>query len=296
MRELRRSGQRVRMINRTGHVPFTKDLETEVGGSNAQDPRQTREVCEGATAVFHCAGLPYRQWETLPAIASGIIEGAAHAGASLVYGDNLYMYGPVAGPMNEDLPSAATTRKGRIRTEVATMLLDAHRNGKVQVAIGRGSDFFGPHATDNVVMGTRVFGAALADKSAKMIGNPDKLHTYSYLGDFGKALVLMSTREDAHGKIWHVPSAPAVTSRKFIQTVYRLAGREPRVSIAPRFLLPFLGRFNPQIGELIEMLYQFEGDFVMDSSRFATTFSMQPTPLDTAITETLDWFRQNPGN
>ncbi|MGH8677770.1 MAG: NAD-dependent epimerase/dehydratase family protein [Burkholderiales bacterium] len=296
MRALRRQGRHVRMINRSSRVAFNKDLETEVGGSDATDPRQTREVCEGAVAVYHCVGLPYPQWDTLPAIAKGVVEGAALAGAPLVYGDNLYIVGPVSGPMREDLPDAATTRKGRIRAAVARLLLDAHRSGKARVAIGRGSDFFGPHATDNAVMGSRVFGRAIAGKAARMIGNPDRLHTYTYLDDFGKALVLMAEREEAHGKIWHVPSAPAVSSREVVEKVYRAAGRPPRISVAPRFLLRLLARFNPQIAELIEMLYQFDRDFVMDSSRFEQAFSMQSTPLDSAIAETLDWFRKNPIN
>ena len=291
MRALRAQGRPVRMINRSGRVRFQKDLDTQVGGIDAADPRQTREVCEGAAAVYHCIGLPYADWERLPAIAEGVIEGAASANAPLVYADNLYMYGLVAGPMHEDLPDAATTRKGRIRTRVAQRLLQAHRDGKVRVAIGRGSDFFGPHATDNAVMGSRVFVRALAGKPAQLLGNPDRLHTYTWLDDFASALKTMAAREDAFGKIWHVPSAPAVSSRRFVEMVYRAAGSKPRLRAAPRFLVKVLGRFNTQMREIEEMLYQFETDFVMDSSRFEQTFGARPTPLEQSIPATLDWFR-----
>ena len=143
MRELRRRSRRVRMINRSSRVKFAKDPQTEVGGANAADPAQAREVCEGAAVVYHCVGLPYPRWPEFPAIAAGIVEGAATAGAKLVYGDNLYMYGAVDGAMTEERPYAATTKKGRIRAAIARSLLDAHQAGKVRVAIGRGSDFSG---------------------------------------------------------------------------------------------------------------------------------------------------------
>jgi len=81
MRELRRRGKHVRMVNRSSRVRFEKDLQTEIGGIDAADPGRTREVCEGAAAVYHCIGLPYPRWTEFPAIATGIVAGAASAGS-----------------------------------------------------------------------------------------------------------------------------------------------------------------------------------------------------------------------
>ena len=254
-------------------------------------PSQTREVCEGAGVVYHCIGLPYPRWTEFPSIAAGIVEGAASAGAKLVYADNLYAYGAVDRPMTEDLPLNAATKKGRIRAGIAQSLMSAHNAGKVRVAIGRGSDFFGPFATDAAMMGSRVFGRALAGKSAQAIGDPDRLHTYTFIDDFGKALVTLGERDEALGKAWHVPSAPAITTRSFVEMVYGALGTRTKLSTAPRFAIALLGRFDENVRELREMLYQFDRDFVMDSSRFESTFGTQPTPLDEAIGQTLDWYR-----
>ena len=221
MRELRRRGRRVRMINRSSRVKFAKDAQTEVGGANAADPAQAREVCEGAATVYHCVGLPYPRWPEFPAIAAGIADGAATAGAKLVYGDNLYMYGAVDRAMTEELPYAATTKKGRIRAAIARSLLDAHQAGKLRVTIGRGSDFFGPVATDAAMMGSRVVGRALSGKSAHVVGDPDRLHTFTFIDDFGKALVTLGEREAALGRAWHVPSPPAITARQFVEDMVR---------------------------------------------------------------------------
>lgn len=296
MRELRQRGKLVRMVNRSSRVRFEKDLQTQVGGIDAADPVQTREACEGAAVVYHCIGLPYPRWAEFPSIAAGIVEGAAYAQAKLVYADNLYAYGAVDRPMTEDLPLSATTKKGRIRAGIAQSLMNAHSAGKIRVAIGRGSDFFGPFATDAAMMGSRVFGRALAGKSAKAIGDPDRLHTYTFIDDFGKALVTLGERDEALGKSWHVPSARATTTRSFVDAIYRQLGQRTRLSVAPRFAIALLGRFDENVREIREMLYQFERDFVMDSQRFESAFGASPTPIEDAIGQTLTWYRSRPSS
>jgi nucleoside-diphosphate-sugar epimerase len=291
MRALRAEGRHVRMINRSSRVRFDKDLETEGGAVAPPDPRFTREVCEGAAVVYHCVGLPYPRWREFPCIARGIVEGAAAAGATLVYGDNLYAYGQVDGPMREGLPETASTVKGRIRAEVASLLLDAHRAGKASVSIGRGSDFFGPHATEATMLGSRVFGRILAGKPAQAVGDPDRLHSYTYLDDFARALVTLGDRPEAAGQTWHVPNAPPQSTRAIVAIIGELAGSPSRISAAPGWMVGLAGLFNPQLRELKEMLYEFDRDFVVDSSRFEGAFGMRATPLRDALARTLAWFR-----
>jgi hypothetical protein len=49
-------------------------------------------------------------------------------------------------PMTEDMPYAARDPKGRVRAEMAEVLLAGHRSGELRVAIGRASDCYGPDA------------------------------------------------------------------------------------------------------------------------------------------------------
>lgn len=107
----------------------------------------------------------------------GAIEGAAVAGARLIYADSLYIYGPVSGPLTEDLPYAATGKKGKTRAQLAMKLMAAHKAGKVRATLGRASDFYGPGVVESTV-GERVFGFALAGKAASVLGDPDTPHTY----------------------------------------------------------------------------------------------------------------------
>jgi nucleoside-diphosphate-sugar epimerase len=294
MRVLRRRGKNVRMVNRSSRVRFEKDAQTEVGGIDAADPAQAREACEGAVVVYHCVGLPYPRWAEFTSIAAGIVAGASSAGARLVYADNLYAYGAVDRPMTEDLPMSTATKKGVIRAGVAQSLMNVHNTGKLHVAIGRGSDFFGPFATDAAMMGNRVFGRALAGKSAQVVGDPDRLHTYTFIDDFAKALVTLGERDEALGKAWHVPSCAATSTRSFVEKVYGELGARAKLSAAPRFIIALAGRFDENLRELREMLYQFERDFVMDSGRFESTFGIRPTPLDESIRQTIGWYRSRP--
>ena len=69
------------------------------------------------------------------------------------------MYGNTHGkPMTEDTPNNPCSKKGFIRMNMSNRLFEAHREGKVEVAVVRGSDFFGPWEPVN---GAMIFKAAL---------------------------------------------------------------------------------------------------------------------------------------
>ena len=142
-RRLATAGEGVRLVNRSGKAPAPRGAE--VVAADATDLAASRSVCEGAAVVYHCATGPYGRWaQFLPPLMNGIIEGASAAGAKLVYGDNLYAYGLVDGPINEDLPYRPIGPNTRARADAANALMRAHAAGKVRAAIGRASDFYGP--------------------------------------------------------------------------------------------------------------------------------------------------------
>jgi nucleoside-diphosphate-sugar epimerase len=281
-------GNRVRIANRGGRADLPDGVQ--VVAANVAEVGDARRACDGATVVYHCANPPYARWPELhPPLMRAIIEGASSAGATLVFGDNLYAYGPVDGPLTEDLPRRAQGRNGRTRARVADDLLAAHEDGRVRAAIGRGSDFFGPHAHQSTV-GDRVFARAVADKPAQVLGDPDTPHTVTYLEDFARALVTLGEREEALGKVWHVPNAETVTTRRFVEMVFAELGNFPRLRAAPRWGLVLAGLFNPTVRAVREQLYQSEHPWLVDSTRFERTFGWRATPLHEAIRATVVWF------
>ena len=171
MDELVSKGKRVRMVNRSGRASVPEGVE--VVGGDATDKAFAREVSEGASVVYFALNPPYDKWaELFPGLQAGVLEGAASAGAKLVAMENLYMYGPTDGrPLTEDLPYAPNTRKGTVRARMSEELMEAHQSGRVRVAIGRASDFFGPRVTASAA-GEQVFGRAVEGKSAQVAGDP----------------------------------------------------------------------------------------------------------------------------
>src|ERR1700719_2610367 len=121
--------------------------------------------------------------------------------------------------MTEDLPLAATTVKGRTRAAMTGELLAAAAAGRVRIAIGRASDFFGAGVTEGSTLGRRVFGNALAGQRADFIGNPDLPHTYSYVPDIAAGLATLGTDPRAVGGVWHLPGPETVTTRGLVDIV-----------------------------------------------------------------------------
>ena len=212
-------------------------------------------------------------------------------------GENTYMYGDTDGrPLTEDLPYAAHTRKGQVRAAMSQAALAAHQAGKVRVTLGRGSDFFGPWALDSG-FGDRVFYPALAGKAASFGGKLDLPHTATYIGDFGKALVILGEREEALGQAWHVPSdRPQITQRQFAELLYRETGHPVKASGVARWMMALAGLFIPGARETVEMMYEFEKPFVVDSSQFERAFGVQATPIEEAIKATVAWYRAHPAS
>jgi nucleoside-diphosphate-sugar epimerase len=288
---IRRGRRRVRMVNRSGRARVPHGVE--VVGGDATDEAFAREASEGASVVYFALNPPYDKWpELFPPLQAGVLEGAASAGAKLVAMENLYMYGLTSGrPLTEDLPHAPNTRKGRVRARMSEELMDAHSSGRVRVAIGRASDYFGPRVLASAA-GEQVFGRAVQGKSAQVAGDPNQPHTYTYAPDIGRGLVILGEREEALGQAWHLPSPETLTTRQFVEMIFEEVGKPARIQAAPKILLRAMGLFNPGIRETIEMLYEFEEPFAVDHSKFEQAFGEQATPLREAIRGTVRWYRE----
>lgn len=120
-------------------------------------------------------------------------------------------------------------------------------------------------------------------------------HTHTYLPDFGKALVTLGESDEANGQAWHVPNdSPRITQGELIEMFAEETGVPAKIQPAGRFMLSLVGLFVPEVKETVEMLYEFEKPFVVDSSKFEDTFSMKATPMREAIKETVAWFKSHP--
>ena len=293
--QLARLGLAVRAVsrNRPAELPDGVDWRA----ADASDLEAAAAAAEGASVIYQCLNAPYTDWpQRFPPLQRGVLSAAERQGALLVSLENLYGYGPTAGrAMTEDLPLAATTVKGQTRAAMTQELLDAAAGGRARIAIGRASDFFGAGITTGTTLGERVFVNALAGKRADFIGNPDLPHTYSYVPDIAAGLATLGTDERAVGGVWHLPGPETVTTRQLLHLVAKDVGHPVGVRNLPKLAVRGLGLFNPLLRELVEMSYQFDAAFVLDTTKYQLTFGNAGTPLAAAIATTVDWYRSQNG-
>jgi nucleoside-diphosphate-sugar epimerase len=283
-------GLPVRVVSR--HRPMGLPGVVDWRGADATDPEVAAFAAEGASVIYQCLNAPYAKWaELFPPLQRGVLSAAERNSALLVTLENLYAYGPTHGvPLTEDLPLVATTVKGRTRAAMTEELLHARDAGRVHIAIGRASDFFGAGVTESA-LGERIFANALAGRRADFIGNPDLPHTYSYVPDIAAGLATLGTDERAIDGVWHLPGPETVTTRQILDLVAHEVGHPVGIRSVSKLALRALGLVNPMMRALIEMAYEFDEPFVLDAAKYQTTFGRTGTPLASAIAATVDGYR-----
>lgn len=290
-RELRKQGKQVRIINRSGKTDGLPE-GAEIAAGDAFDAAKNIELTKGAAAIYQCAQPAYNEWaEKFPRFQSAIMDAAIANKTKFIVADNLYMYGDANGqPIREDSPYQPHTKKGRVRAEMANAVMDAHRAGKVRAAIGRGSNFFGP---DDRTVTDIAIRPALMGKSVNLLGRLDQPHSFTYAPDFGKLLATLGMRDDALGQIWFTPSAAAVTQAELVKIMEDAMGQKVKYMMAGTNLMRFLGLFNPMMRETVEMMYEWNKPFVVDTSKAEKAFDWKGAPLLEAMKSTIAWIRDD---
>ena len=126
-----------------------------------------------------------------------------------------------------------------------------------------------------------------------MLGDPDQPHTYTYIPDIGEGLAVLGEHPDAAGR----GLAPAQRPRHPDDPPagrHRLPARRPAPDPAPPvspLLLAPRRLTNPTLRELLEMQYQFEEPFIVDSTKITTRLGDVGHPLSDALADTLATYR-----
>lgn len=251
-------------------------------------------VVDGSEVVYLLVGLQYdinvwrRDW---PVIMQNAIEACLMHKAKLVFMDNVYAYGLVEGPMTEDTPMHPNSEKGKVRKQIAAMLLDAVRERGLRACIGRAADFYGPRCATSM-LNTTVFERFAAGKSAFLMGRANKVHTFTYTDDIGPALAILGTDARADGQVWHLPTSNEPwTNRDWVEAAAKGFGVQPKYQATPTFMLRIIGVFNKLFRELVEMNYQFTHDYVLSSAKFEKTFGMKPTTNADGVAQTVAFYK-----
>ena len=270
--DIRLVGRNPQVVNPTDQL-ITADLLNQ---------EALNKAIKGSEVVYVTVGFPYqlKVWqENWPKAMSGIIEACAKEQCRLVFFDNIYMYDPgYLGDMTEATPFNPPSKKGKVRAQVAEMVIDAYETGKVEALIARSADFYGPSIDRTSMLTETVFKPFSQAKKATWMGSADRLHSFTYTPDAGKATALLGNTAEAFNQTWHLPtSSEQYTGKDFMKAIAEQMGAQDKYLTVSKLLTQMMGLFDPLMREMPEMMYQYTNDYYFNSSKFEEHFDMQPT-------------------
>lgn len=164
--DIRIVSRNAKKINETDQV-FSADLSIR---------EQAVEAVKGSDIAYFTLGLPISSdfWEEqFPLITKNVIEACKINGTKLVFFDNTYMYPQDDRVLKEDTAFAPVGRKGRVRREMAEMVLKAIHSGEIEAVICRAPEFYGPGKTQSIT-NTLIFNNIKEGKKLKVPLSADK--------------------------------------------------------------------------------------------------------------------------
>ena len=284
-RELMNTNETIRLVSRKPAKITGKNITWQKADLLNYD--EVLSAVQGSTVIYLVAGLVYdkdvwrAQW---PVLMQNIINATKATGARLIFFDNVYMYGLVNGSMKEDTPYNPSSVKGDIRAGIATMLMDEVKAGNIRATIARAPDFYGTDSLNSFV-DMMVLTKYAARQTAQWIGNPEKKHNFIYIPDAGKAMFLLGQNPDSDNQVWHLPTAPAITGKQFIDIAARVYQVKPKFMRVSKLMLWLIGLFQKVVMGTVEMYYQYNHDYIFDSSKFEKAFNFKPTSYEDGLKE-----------
>ncbi|WP_231558385.1 NAD-dependent epimerase/dehydratase family protein [Modestobacter caceresii] len=219
-RLLAEQGHEVLVLSRSGG-PSTDQVGHRA--VDAGDVEALTGAIGRADVLYNAVNPPdHTRWtQDWPPIGAALLDAAERTGALLVTMGNLYGYGRPTGPMTASSPLAATDVKGRLRAQMWRDALAAHQAGRVRVTEARASDFVGPGVPSAQSHLMRQLATLRRGRRAWVIGDPDAVHSWTYVPDVAATLVALGTDERSAGRAWHVPTAPPRSQRQALTDLLR---------------------------------------------------------------------------
>ncbi len=285
-KDLLKYTDKVRLVARN---PQKVNDSDELFKADLTNAGEVLKSVEGSDVVYLCVGLPYQlkvwqqQW---PAVMQNTIDACIQHKAKLVFIDNVYMYSKDAIPhMTEESPLDPPSQKGKIRLQIAQMLMDEVAKGTLTALIARSADFYGPDVKTSVLK-ISVFDNFKKGKKAMWLSDATQIHSFTYTPDIAKAAALLGNTADAYGQVWHLPTSnEKLTGVDFIKLIAAEMKVKPAYSTLSKFMLSLLGLFMPMLRELKEMQYQNDQNYFFDSNKFQQRFGIKPISYADGIKE-----------
>ena len=245
---------------------FGADPLAEIVTWNPDSPASVRAAAEGVDTIVYLVGVNYWQFELHPELMRKTLDGAIAAGVrNLLLIGTVYPYGRArTTPIREDHPREPHTFKGRMRKAQEDLLLQAHADGRINGAVLRLPDFYGPGVDRSLLHGAIV--AAAQGGTADMLAPLDAPHEFVFVPDVGPVVATLVDNAGAWGRTWHLAGAGVTTQRALVGEMERVGGRPLKRRVAGKFLLRVIGLFDKFMREAVEMNYLMTEPVIMDDS------------------------------
>jgi nucleoside-diphosphate-sugar epimerase len=275
----------IRLVSR--HPKKVNDTD-QLFPADITDRNQLEKAVRDSDVVYVTVGFLYNHkvWqEKWPRFVKDLISICISEDCKLVFFDNIYMYDKdFLNGMTEDTPINPSSKKGKIRAEIVQMIMEEVKNGKLKALIARSADFYGPSVKNTSILTETVFKPLSSGKKANWLGSDNCKHSFTYTVDAGKATAILGNTNSAYGEVWHLPTAPnPFTGKQWIETIADKMNVKPKYQVVPKFLVRIIGLFMPIMRETVEMVYQYDRDYIFDSSKFEKEFDFKPTPYEQGI-------------
>lgn len=205
-RELSNYTKDIRVVSRN---PKKVNETDQIMKADLTDPQQLNEAVKGSDVVYVTIAFPYniKVWRELwPKFMRNLIDSCSKYKTKIVFVDNVYMYDPkYLSDMTEETPMNPVSEKGKVRAEVARLLMGAVEKNKVEAIIARAPDFYGPGVTGSMLYQS-VYLNLLKNKNPQWLGELDVIHSFIYSKDIGSAVALLGNTTDAFNQVWHLPT------------------------------------------------------------------------------------------
>lgn len=280
----------IRLVSRN---PKKVNESDELFAGDITDASVVDKAVEGSDVTYLTAGLQYKfkVWqEQWPLIMRNTINACKKHKSKLVFFDNVYMYDPdYLENLTEETPVRPVSKKGKVRAEIAAMLLSEIESENLEGMIVRSADFYGPGVNSSVMMETG-YKKLKAGKKPMWIGNPKAFHSMTFVPDAAKATALLGNTPDAYRQIWHLPTEDLkLTGAQWTKLFAGQMGRPPKFSSISGGMIRFLGLFAPFFRELGEMMYQFDNNYFFNCEKFKSRFpDFLITPPEEGVRQTVE--------
>ena len=277
-KELVKYTDKIRLVSRN---PKKVNETDELYPLDVNDLSQLDKAIEGSEVVYVVIGFEYKLsvWQNFwPRFLKEVIDACIRHHAKLVFLDNVYMYDKSAIPfMTESSPVNAPSRKGKVRQQLHEMIMNEVEKGNLTALIARSADFYGPDNKSSALT-MMVVDNLKKGKKAQAFGDINKLHSYTYTPDAGRATALLGNTPDAYNQVWHLPTTKEkLTNEQWIRLIADELKVEPKIQKVPVWLMKILGLFIPVMKEFPEMIYQYDQDYIFDSTKFEKRFDITAT-------------------